>query len=820
MFNRGLHKRLVRLVLIGLCLQSIVTPKAEGASTTIAIIFSEAASIVTGIAGAMSAYQHMSDMSLSMQEISSTMQNIVDGHSSATGSSIMNVSSGLQEPVSALSDEVVPSIVQHVQTEDVLSQGTLPGTPSLNADLLQVSSVKSGGPISVNGPIASRGQVVSTEKTLPQRVFPELKILDIGPSPDVIAETHTRLLEQWNQELSKMREMYKTSSGYEFCGPAGERLGIRFEKSNMGAPESARLIERCKTRYETDPGFHDFVDNDVDRFMGTLRSVNHPDLATRVSSRIAFVNEQCYYPAYKEGFNKFKIELLKYCFDKHGHLTNFELCNGMQQVISKFAASLYLHRDQYKGQFTEITGAPYTKRISTFWSISDSVLNQQSNKEIQQILALLKKGDFVNADYKAMQFRNPLARRLYEHAADAFFARCKDDPLVRGLSLMDKAHLVQDASQLQQLYKSVQARDAVKSALCKAWDIDSSAPQAVHDAVYKLCDLNDQGDIYFAQHLVDDRLHEIIAQASEKERSALVRTFYAPNGLLKDRSVHPGAKKLQMPSAILKAGYAQQRRELNKMFFIEQLINDDAKREAASTGIECIRKGLLAKDEGIQERYFDYAHEMYDALLDRDVDRQKDLLGVIDQFERADYYEKHISPQITAALKELDGMSGDSLGDSATRPKGDFCAGGGNPSPPNSPKNKRPTKVYQEPEKKKSVTESGAFKFAQAENQKYAAEFEKLGLKEISKKNLKHIVNNHTVDGEGAQSLTKSVFQQGENFMELALEAWENGKSSGEGVKIHDVGRIVGKGRNGSETTFVKVVLNGTKDSIKTIFPI
>lgn len=118
------------------------------------------------------------------------------------------------------------------------------------------------------------------------------------------------------------------------------------------------------------------------------------------------------------------------------------------------------------------------------------------------------------------------------------------------------------------------------------------------------------------------------------------------------------------------------------------------------------------------------------------------------------------------------------------------------------------------------ISEREPFKFALSENQKYTQEFERLGLKPISKGNLKHIINSHVPGGEKAILGKKSVFNKEENIIKIALEAWDKGSFSEINAKRYDMGRIIGKSINGESTQCIEVFLDGEGSAIKTIYPI
>ena len=118
-----------------------------------------------------------------------------------------------------------------------------------------------------------------------------------------------------------------------------------------------------------------------------------------------------------------------------------------------------------------------------------------------------------------------------------------------------------------------------------------------------------------------------------------------------------------------------------------------------------------------------------------------------------------------------------------------------------------------------SLKQSASYQLAEATIIKKSKDFERLGLKPVSKSGLKHIINNHSIDGIKAQLSTKSVFYTNENIIELALEGLENGNWIDKNTKIYDCKRFIGLDLNGNPTTKIKVALNETMDSLRTIFP-
>ncbi len=104
--------------------------------------------------------------------------------------------------------------------------------------------------------------------------------------------------------------------------------------------------------------------------------------------------------------------------------------------------------------------------------------------------------------------------------------------------------------------------------------------------------------------------------------------------------------------------------------------------------------------------------------------------------------------------------------------------------------------------------------------QKYQQKFSQLGFKNPCKGFLKHVKTSHLPGGQKAIRGIKSVFQENENFIEIALEAWEKGSIIKKGIKEFDFGRVIGLNKAGLPTTKVRVFLNQTFDGIRTIYPV
>lgn len=102
----------------------------------------------------------------------------------------------------------------------------------------------------------------------------------------------------------------------------------------------------------------------------------------------------------------------------------------------------------------------------------------------------------------------------------------------------------------------------------------------------------------------------------------------------------------------------------------------------------------------------------------------------------------------------------------------------------------------------------------------YVEQFKKIGLDAISQRDLKHIFKNHIPGGQYAVTGERSVFYENVNVIELAIEAWSKGIEIKTGKKIFDAGQIIGFTIDGIPTSKVSVSLNGTRNAIKTIFPV
>jgi len=107
----------------------------------------------------------------------------------------------------------------------------------------------------------------------------------------------------------------------------------------------------------------------------------------------------------------------------------------------------------------------------------------------------------------------------------------------------------------------------------------------------------------------------------------------------------------------------------------------------------------------------------------------------------------------------------------------------------------------------------------------YGDKFKKLGLNCIAKRCLKHIRNGHYQDGSNfimnyiKDGIKDAYFNQGENFIELMLEAYGKGTKISANKIVYDFGRTIGMDRMENATSMVEVWLN-SPDAIRTFYPV
>lgn len=143
------------------------------------------------------------------------------------------------------------------------------------------------------------------------------------------------------------------------------------------------------------------------------------------------------------------------------------------------------------------------------------------------------------------------------------------------------------------------------------------------------------------------------------------------------------------------------------------------------------------------------------------------------------------------------------------------------PLEPKEPKEKDEKTNSQNTEiKNEGLKESNIYKKAIESIEKNVDRFEKLGINQLSKKVLRHIINHHYKIGEVAKRRDQtSMFKDDINLVDLILEALENGTEIEPGVKTYDCGKIIGQSLNGEPTTIITVFLNSAKNMIITVFP-
>ncbi len=442
----------------------------------------------------------------------------------------------------------------------------------------------------------------------------------------------------FNQLRRSLEQSICTKKIETFCFPHAHRT--------MQVPHSVQQsVEQRREfnwHYTTEPTFKQAVDQEVVRCIKQLTYVNHPDVLTRACARLVLVYEQLHVPTYQSDFEQLKTTLLKYCFDRSGNLRTIELCNGMREEMCNFIKKLPEQYHHYQDCFPPL--AQSGKRILKIGNIASSVTSQQANQEMCRVIEQLKAGHLVEAHLHAAKANHPLAQQLYQQGVNNIFEACKEDPHISSLSPTARAVLAKNAARLQEFYNNLLVRRELKEALCRAWHIPASAPHVVHEAVYKLCNLNEKGEVYFAQNNIIDHIELIIKDAHPHDRATLLEAFYLPNGLLKDRELHPGAQALEMPEAILHAEHTQQRTDLNKLFLIKELTKVDLERELATKGIACIKQGLCAEHSDKQKQYFDHAHASYETLLSRHTGKQEQLLAKITMIERSSHESSTLLP--------------------------------------------------------------------------------------------------------------------------------------------------------------------------------
>jgi hypothetical protein len=144
------------------------------------------------------------------------------------------------------------------------------------------------------------------------------------------------------------------------------------------------------------------------------------------------------------------------------------------------------------------------------------------------------------------------------------------------------------------------------------------------------------------------------------------------------------------------------------------------------------------------------------------------------------------------------------------------------PLDPKEPKQKKESATDSQNKQieKDGLKESSIYKKAIESIEKNVHRFEKIGINQLSKKVLRHIINHHYKIGEVAKRRDQtSMFKDDINLVDLILETLENGIEIEPGVKTYDCGKIIGHSLNGEPTTVIAVFLNSAKNMITTVFP-
>ena len=103
--------------------------------------------------------------------------------------------------------------------------------------------------------------------------------------------------------------------------------------------------------------------------------------------------------------------------------------------------------------------------------------------------------------------------------------------------------------------------------------------------------------------------------------------------------------------------------------------------------------------------------------------------------------------------------------------------------------------------------------------------FEKLGLEAPSKDCIDHITSKHFKGGakykynKQINGKIESAFNNNENIVELALEAWENGTTISPKEKFYKFNRMIGHNSLGEPTNKVKIIINRKKKGFASFYP-
>ncbi len=189
----------------------------------------------------------------------------------------------------------------------------------------------------------------------------------------------------------------------------------------------------------------------------------------------------------------------------------------------------------------------------------------QAQAEALKICKYIDEGNIEAAAQIARSSSSAAVKELYVDRVEYLFSMWSHDPLIKYLPVRVRHDLINGSHASAEFFDCILARDMIYLSLCKAWNIRCNVSQVVKDAVYAFCDITKEGQLFCTPKLINERLNEIIHNASCKDRAALVKAFYLPNGVLKDFGDHTVVKALTMPKSILIDEHIEQRRILNDL---------------------------------------------------------------------------------------------------------------------------------------------------------------------------------------------------------------------------------------------------------------
>jgi hypothetical protein len=105
---------------------------------------------------------------------------------------------------------------------------------------------------------------------------------------------------------------------------------------------------------------------------------------------------------------------------------------------------------------------------------------------------------------------------------------------------------------------------------------------------------------------------------------------------------------------------------------------------------------------------------------------------------------------------------------------------------------------------------------------KFGDKFKEIQLPLPDAKFLHHVLDRHFPGGSNIidkNGLAKSLFNAGEDFVEIAAKGWKYGEFINNRAKIYDVGRVIGKTGAFEYTSKVRIVVDHT-GALLTMFPV